>query len=122
MLFLRLVIALGVCSHLAFSEHGFPSSWEEFEFQYGRSLESLFRDYRTVFEKKYANKNSEAAHFATFSTRVKDVFDFNGAKHSWQKGINRFTDLSDEERKAFVMPEVDAKVCKTNNFHFEFYN
>jgi hypothetical protein len=120
MMFLCFLVVLAICGR-SFGERSFPSSWEEFDHQYGKSMESMFRDYRTAFTKKYVDQKSEAQHFATFSTRVKDIFDFNGAKHSWFKGINGFTDLSDEERRNYVMPETKASVSikKFQLFCFE---
>lgn len=119
MMILCLFVALAICSR-SLADHVFPSSWEEFDQKYGKSMESLFRDYRTEFEKKYVDKNSEAQHFATFTSRVKNIFDFNAAKHSWYKGINKFTDLSDEERQHYVMPETKTSVSFSNN-DYPFY-
>lgn len=109
MMLLTFLLVICVCGG-SIAEFTFPASWEEFEQKYQKNMDHLFRDFRTEFVKKYNDKSHEARHFATFVTRVKSVFDFNAEKKSWYKGINRFSDLSDEERQQYVMPETKALV------------
>jgi hypothetical protein len=53
-------------------------------------------------------------HFKIFQDRVYGIFNWNDPKHqatvTYTKGINRFTDLSDEERRNYVMPETKMEV------------
>lgn len=52
--------------------------------------------------------------FELFSSRVKHILDWNSESHSYKKGINRFTDMTDDERKKFVMPERNAKESRVS--------
>lgn len=105
-----LIVVLAVCTQALGSNIAFPFSWEEFDGKYSRSMEALFKDFKLEFGKKYDGEQHERAHFEIFREKAKDVFDFNGKKLSWYKGINRFTDMSDDELKSFVMPETKVDV------------
>ncbi len=39
-----------------------------------------------------------------------DNFNFNKEKHSWKKGVTRFSDMDDIERQRFVMPDRSVKL------------
>jgi hypothetical protein len=97
----------------ALSQKEFPRTWSEFNGQ-GKSLESLFQDYKATFGKVYSTEADEELHFAQFKATVQKIFEFNERKKqgelqpSYTKGITRFTDMSTEERRGYVMPETNA--------------
>ncbi len=92
----------------------FPNSWVQFEAEHGNSMDKLFEQYKSAFSKKFTSTEDESSHKILFVGRVKEIFDWNaGNKHSYTKGINRFTDMTEEERKRFVMPETKVPVNHT---------
>lgn len=94
-----------------------PSTWEEFTLHH-RTMENLFTAYKKAFHKTFTTPEEEKTHLNQFITRVKTIFDWNDPQNKSQqvvrrtywKGINKFTDLSDEERKNYVMPETKVEV------------
>jgi hypothetical protein len=93
----------------------FPKSWDQFETEYGSSMDNLFEKYKFAFEKKFISKFDEASHKSLFIGRVKEIFDWNSGKKSHTKGINKFTDMTDNERKNYVMPETKVPVSINYN-------
>ena len=88
----------------------FPSTWKEFE-KWDGSMAKLFSDYKDHFQKVYSSLTEEHVHYKVFQDKIHEIFDFNAeAKHSYTKGITRFTDLDYESRKRFVMS--DTKVSE----------
>jgi hypothetical protein len=104
------IVVFAVCAQAFGKDTAFPFSWEEFDAKYARSMDKLFKDFKNEFGKKYNDENHERVHFEIFREKAKEVFEFNGKKLSWYKGINRFTDMSDDELKSFVMPETKVDV------------
>jgi hypothetical protein len=92
-----------------------PSTWEEFALHH-HTMENLFSTFRKEFGKDYLSKDHEKQHFSIFKGRVKSILDWNdpkkgnGEKGTYLKGINRFSDLSAEERRGFVMSEMKVDV------------
>jgi hypothetical protein len=108
-------VALAAAGAFAHGENtiSMPSTWEEFTLHH-RSMENLFGAFKKVFNKSFTNHDEEKQHFDHFVNRVKTIFDWNDPKNvktrTYTRGINRFTDLSVEERKRFIMPETIADV------------
>ena len=90
-----------------------PATWEEFTIRH-HSMENLFASYKKLFNKSFPSKDIEKERFEIFVGRVKSIFDWNDAKNehkrTFLKGINRFSDMTVDERKKFVMPETKAEV------------
>jgi hypothetical protein len=112
-LFVLLAVASQATSSVLQAQDKFPSTWEEFTLHH-RTMDNLFNFYKKRFNKSFSSDQDEKTHFQNFVSQVKDIFDWNDAKNeagrSYVKAINRFTDLSVEERKKFVMPETKATV------------
>jgi hypothetical protein len=106
------IASLGALAH-GENKISLPSTWEEFTLHH-RSMENLFGSFKKVFNKSFTNSEEEKQHFNHFVTRVKTIFDWNDPKNAktrtYTRGINRFTDLSVEERQRFIMPETMADV------------
>jgi len=101
----NLLVLLGIVSSIS-ALKGFPATWDEFKVSADAGdLKSLYKRYSSHFAKNADN-------FELFSSRVKDILDWNSESHSYKKGINRFTDMTDDERRKFVMPEVNAKEAR----------
>ncbi len=100
-----------------------PNSWSQFDSLHGKSMESLFNQFKGRFQKNYKSDIDEKTHFAVFASRVKSILDWNeNGGHSYKKGINVFTDLDADERRQFVMPETKMEVefLLLNLFLFKF--
>lgn len=112
-LFVLLAVASQATSSVLQAQDKFPSTWEEFTLHH-RTMDNLFNFYKKRFNKSFSSDQDEKSHFQNFVSHVKEIFDWNDAKNeagrSYTKAINRFTDLSVEERKKFVMPETRATV------------
>lgn len=110
-LFVLLAVVSQATSSVLQAQDKFPSTWEEFTLHH-RTMDNLFNFYKKRFNKSFSSDQDEKSHFQNFVSHVKEIFDWNDAKNeagrSYTKAINRFTDLSVEERKKFVMPETKA--------------
>jgi len=104
----NLLLIVGCVSALP---SGFPRSWSDFSHTDGGSMDLLFQRYQQAFKKNY-NPAQARAHFNTFTASVKQIFDWNEGSHSFTKGITRFTDLDDNERRGFVMQDTTAQKSK----------
>lgn len=103
MLQVSLLLTAGL---VAANPSNFPRTWNDFDVSDSKSLESLFGRFKTSFGKTYVSDAEERSHFETFSSRVHDILDWNeGGKQSYTKGITKFTDMSNDERQSYVMPE-----------------
>ena len=66
-----------------------------------------FRLFEKVFGKKY-NKNENKKRFNIFSKNLDEISRHNQSNSSFKMGINKFTDLTEDEFK-------NAYLMKTNN-------
>nr|CAH0102895.1 unnamed protein product [Daphnia galeata] len=62
--------------------------------------EDLWKSYKSTFGKKHPPEN-EIIRKKTFINRRKDIEKHNRENKEWKKGLNKFTDMSDEKKKAF---------------------
>ena len=113
------VVVLAVLSS-AHAKITFPSTWEEFSFMNRNSMDNLFSNYLAAFEKKYQDEKTRLQRFELFASRVKKIFDWNDNKNAqgrtFLKGINQFSDMTEDERRGFVMSETKADVSLINKF------
>jgi hypothetical protein len=111
-IFFVIVAFLGALSH-GDNKSSMPSTWEEFTLQH-RSMKHLFGTFQMVFNKSFTNIEEEKLHFDQFASHVKTIFDWNDAKNAkirtYTRQINRFSDLSVEERKLLILPKTMADV------------
>ncbi len=124
-MYLFFVVALVVCCHTANAAPAMnvemPKNWQQFEKMHGNSMEKLFAQYKLSFDKKFESKHAEESHFQVFTDRVRSILDWNkDTTKSYTKGINRFTDLTADERRKFVMPETKMEVINTLVFVSQF--
>jgi hypothetical protein len=94
-----------------------PETWSELRASAeGRdeSLLHLFVRFKETFGKSYATGAIENIHFQLFAERVKGIFDFNSVgKHTYRKGITRFTDMDADMRRSYVMQETAVSASKS---------
>ena len=64
------------------------------------TLSYTFDEYAAHFGKKYADDAEKSARRLIFKARLSEILKHNAAGHSWRKGVNQFTDRTDEERKS----------------------
>ena len=95
----------------SFATLTFPSSKEEFRVLDNLSMTSLFDRYISHFGKSY-NHEEKKKHFEIFQERVLRIFEWNAASNSFTKGINQFTDLDDDMRRLYVMPETPVETVR----------
>jgi len=60
----------------------------------------LFAKFQAEHSKEYKSKAEHSYRLSVFAENVKMINEHNKAGHSYQKGINQFTDLTDAEFKA----------------------
>ena len=89
----------------AFATTEFPRNWDDFAKSDGNNFQSLYARYKSSFGKSFLSVDDESFHFQIFQSRVTQIFDWNKEAHSYTKGITPFSDLSDDERNQFVMPD-----------------
>ncbi len=113
MYIIAVFIALAVVAQ-ASAKISLPSTWEEFSFMNRNSMDNLFGSFMEAFEKNYSHEGERAKRFEIFVSRAKNIFDWNDRKNAdkrtFLKGLNKFSDMTPDERKGFVMPETKADV------------
>eukprot|EP01117_Protostelium_nocturnum_P005252 TRINITY_DN1909_c0_g1_i1.p1 TRINITY_DN1909_c0_g1~~TRINITY_DN1909_c0_g1_i1.p1 ORF type:complete len:378 (+),score=122.97 TRINITY_DN1909_c0_g1_i1:79-1212(+) len=85
-------IFLVFCILLVKSERKEAPKWHQLEGY-------TFSEYKNHFSKEYSNKFEEKRRRAIFERNLKEVLKFNVEKNSWKKGINQFSDQTEEEMK-----------------------
>jgi len=83
---MRLLVCLSVCLSLSVAVSDFYAT--------------QFQDFKTKFSKVYGDDLEEEKRFQIFSKNIRDVVAHNSKQtSSYTKGINQFSDLTDEEFK-----------------------
>lgn len=118
---MKLLLFTFSCLIVAICTATFPRTWDDFAESDNNSFKSLFDRYKQSFSKEFKNFDDETIHFKVFQGRATDIFDWNKDDHPYIKGITAFTDLTDDERHNYVMPEnkinaVWMLVVKWSNF------
>ena len=96
-----------------------PQTWAAFRLATSgqdQPFLNLFSRYKDVFGKYYASSAVENQHYEIFVDRVKSIFDFNDDGKRYRKGITRFTDMTADMRRSFVMEESTVSASKKKSF------
>ena len=81
-----------------------------------------FSEFKAKFNKVYKDHNEERYRLEVFSQNLREVTEHNRGQGSWTKGINQFSDLTQEEwqeiylggYKRIQMPESQENTARTN--------
>ncbi len=86
--------------------------WEHVE---GKVLQE-FRRWKEQFSRSYSNDEEEKKKFEAFKENLEDVIEFNKNKsHLYKKGLNAYSDLTEEERKKQLLSNIDINKVIDNN-------
>ena len=77
-------------------------------------LLTMYEDWLVHYEKDMTNKAAVMKRFTIFKDKAKTVAAFNKEGHSWKKGINPWSDLTDEEFYT-LYPPMDGQECSATN-------
>jgi len=75
--------------------------------------QEAFQAFKTEYDKTYKNQVEETARFAIFSKNLREIEEHNGqftkGLVSYEKGITRFSDMTQEEFVAMLNLQIDSK-------------
>jgi hypothetical protein len=75
----------------------------------------MYAEWQVAHGKDTTNRTETAIRFPIFKAKVIEVINFNREKKSWRKGINAYSDLTNEEFKKMYPPIEDDSVYKDSD-------
>jgi cathepsin L len=80
--------------------------------------EYTFEQYKAEFNKEYP-ETENAVREARFLAELSKIRQHNAADHSWKMGVNKFTDMSEDELKAFKGLKRDSNLQYSQPFDIQ---
>ena len=78
------------------------STIETFTLPNINALLNSFKGFDARFKKKYRSSSEYNYRQEIYDQNMQDIQNFNKEKHSWNKGENMFTDMTDQEKRIYL--------------------